>query len=185
MTTSRSSFDRLADEVLVQNLKKVAQETFRGLKTDPAVQGLLDELRQAMVDAVARLEANGVPDPAGIDEPAPKPHYPNVGEFVGDFLLRHWRRGDRNPRWCTRWWLHEEGISRLEGLWQAWETLRLDGTTGIAIWWRDYADPTMAALTGENGTFADCVDGHKDHPMWPSEPPPAGMFRDHDHPEEQ
>ncbi|WP_370460793.1 DUF4913 domain-containing protein [Pseudarthrobacter sp. GA104] len=48
--------------------------------------------------------------------------------------------------WCPRWWNRPEAISRLEALWRAWEHLRLDGATGMTVWWRDHATHHMGIL---------------------------------------
>lgn len=34
----------------------------------------------------------------------------------------------------------------MEALWRAWEHLRLDGATGISVWWKDHADHHMSVL---------------------------------------
>jgi hypothetical protein len=84
--------------------------------------------------------------------------------------------------WCPRWWAHPEVISRLEALWRAWEHLRLDPALGMGIWWRDYADPTMAALLNMAGPFTACrANRHHDRdpmPPLPHEPAPAALFPD-------
>jgi hypothetical protein len=96
--------------------------------------------------------------------------------FVWDFLTHVYahpvRAQDTSWRWCARWWEHPEAVSRLEALWKAFEVLRLDPGTGASTWWRDYADPTMAALTASSGTFAKCSDTtHVTPPSLPMEKP--------------
>jgi len=96
--------------------------------------------------------------------------FPDVHAFVTEHLVHLYARpirdGDEHFKWCPRWWEHIAAHSRLTALWQAWEALH-DGTgTGPAHWWRDYADPTMAALTAPDGPFAHC--GPARH-----QPPPA------------
>lgn len=49
-------------------------------------------------------------------------------------------------RWCSRWWDHAEAIERLEALWRAWETLRLDPALGMAVWYRDHVDHHLPLL---------------------------------------
>ncbi|MGJ3192225.1 DUF4913 domain-containing protein [Paenarthrobacter sp. FR1] len=58
--------------------------------------------------------------------------------------------------WCPQWWKHAEAISRFESLWRAWEYLRLDGTTGMSVRWRDYADHHMNELLSSDGPFKGC-----------------------------
>ena len=60
-------------------------------------------------------------------------------------------------RWCSHWSEHPEALTRLEALWRAWETLRLDPNLGIATWLTNYLDPQLVALTSRAGTFAQCT----------------------------
>lgn len=108
--------------------------------------------------------------------------FPSLPEFVDGFLLevavRH--LPPERGRWCITWWDHEEAVLRLEALWDAFEALRMEPGTGMAVWIRDYLDPTMGALTGETSPFRGCdhrEGKHKVIPPWPHEEPPAGMFR--------
>ena len=124
--------------------------------------------------------------PDGLDEKdaADELVYANVVEFVERHLSpRYARHIDQEGRshvftWCGQWWRHQEAVSRLTGLWRAWESLRKDPTTGLAVWWRDYADPMMRALFEEHGPFEGCSPtAHKPKatPL-PTVPPPAGLF---------
>lgn len=110
--------------------------------------------------------------------------YANVAEFVTEHLAYQYRRDiDLAGRattftWCAQWWRHEEAVSRLTGLWRAWENLRTDPTTGLAVWWRDYADPAMRALFDEKGPFHGCTPREhspKGIPL-PLDPPPEELF---------
>lgn len=107
--------------------------------------------------------------------------YPDVASWVEGMLLPHHRRplaGD--TRWCPQWWDHTEALARLEALWRAWEHMRHQGPTGLAVWFRDYCDPMMAQLTSRNGPFHACKSdsrgGHQVPQVWPSVPPPAGLL---------
>lgn len=85
--------------------------------------------------------------------------FPNVYVFVTDYLATLYTRpvDDQSPwRWRSQWWKHPEAVGRLEGVWLAFETLRLDDGTGISTWWRDHLDPAMAALSDQRGPFAQC-----------------------------
>ncbi|MCQ9165493.1 DUF4913 domain-containing protein [Arthrobacter sp. STN4] len=126
--------------------------------------------------------ATAVTEPAEQDGDAPELFYANVAEFVGDKLAPTYRR-HINPgggiTWCPQWWKHAEAISRLEALWRAWEFLRLEGATGMSVWWRDHADHHMSVLLSADGPFKGCSpdDGHKSKlPPLPCEEPPAGLF---------
>lgn len=113
------------------------------------------------------------------EEAPPEPHFPNVFVFVRDFLAPMYARyglREQSPwRWCDHWWEHLEAFSRLEALWQAFEALRLTPGTGPAVWWRDYADPTMATLADPSGPFQKCGGGKHELPatLPLKEPPPA------------
>ncbi|WP_224027160.1 DUF4913 domain-containing protein [Arthrobacter sp. NicSoilC5] len=67
--------------------------------------------------------------------------------FVQEHLAPSYRRSlsGTDRTWCPSWWKHEEAISRLEALWRSWQFLRLDGSTGMSIWWRDHADHHIAS----------------------------------------
>ncbi|MFJ4761680.1 DUF4913 domain-containing protein [Kocuria marina] len=110
--------------------------------------------------------------------------FANVAQFVAEQLAYQYRRDiDLAGRpttftWCAQWWRHEEAVSRLTALWRAWESLRTDPTTGLAVWWRDYADPTMRALFDEKGPFYGCTP--REHApkgiSLPLESPPEALF---------
>ncbi|WP_369067069.1 DUF4913 domain-containing protein [Kocuria carniphila] len=118
------------------------------------------------------------------EEAADELVYPNVLAFVDDHLsLLYQRRIDDEGRskafvWCGQWWRHPEAVSRLTGLWRAWESLRKDPTTGLAVWWRDYADPMVRALFDEQGTFQGCTPKTHAPKVTPltTVPPPEGLF---------
>lgn len=121
-------------------------------------------------------------EPAETDEDAPELFYANVAEFVGEKLAPTYRR-HVNPgggiTWCPQWWKHAEAISRLEALWRAWEFLRLEGATGMSVWWRDHADHHMSVLLSADGPFKGCSpeDGHRSKlPPLQCEEPPEGLF---------
>ena len=121
-------------------------------------------------------DLDGLPyDEQSASGETPEPHFSNVYVFVEDFLSKVYARPVRAQaswRWCPQWWAHPEAVSRLEALWQAFEALRLDPGLGPATWWRDYADPTMGALSDPAGTFAACSDkGHQVPPDLPVERP--------------
>jgi hypothetical protein len=109
------------------------------------------------------------------DAPEPEPHGGNVG-------YRMVRPDDPRPRikgwrWCPQWWQHAEAVARLEALWRSWESMRLDGTTGMSVWWRDHCDPHLAAQ--DRSPFKQCSEdkGHvgEDEPL-SVEPTPPGWW---------
>ena len=104
--------------------------------------------------------------------------------FVSGYLVHHFARPvqasayDKEFIWCSSWWAHIEASSRLNALWRAWETLRLDETLGLADWWNNYADPTMRVLFAPKGPFQGCTaEVHRpaNHAL-PVLPPPDGLF---------
>jgi hypothetical protein len=117
-------------------------------------------------------------------ESAPAPVYGSVDEFVREYLRLVYRRriDGRHRCWAGRWWAYDEAVQRLEALWQAWEHLRGDPTTGLSVWWRDHADYHMGVLMDPDGPFAAALDNEEDtcrrgDPL-PYVAPPAGMFPD-------
>lgn len=108
----------------------------------------------------------------------------SVAEFVDDLVLPHWRhrRDPESSRWCAIWWEHTEAISRLEALWESFEAFRMEPAGAMVVWFRDYLDPTMVALTAAGGAFHACDvarDGEVIHtvpPAWPQQPAPATLY---------
>jgi hypothetical protein len=92
-------------------------------------------------------------------------------------MYRRSTHGDQRD-WCAEWWEHEEAVSRLDALWRAWETLRLDPGTGLSVWWRDHADHHMAALLDPDGPFKQCGEEHQGNApeMLAHTPPPPELF---------
>ncbi|MCU1633054.1 MAG: hypothetical protein JWM61_1706 [Micrococcaceae bacterium] len=106
-------------------------------------------------------EANSGHQNQGTAQP-PEMVFNNLEEFVTEFLVNQYQRpvesyGRAEFTWCASWWRHKEAVNRLNALWRAWEALRLDPTTGLANWWNNYADPTMAALFSGTGPFQGCT----------------------------
>ncbi|WP_410872196.1 DUF4913 domain-containing protein [Nocardia sp. A7] len=92
--------------------------------------------------------------------------YEGVYEFVTEYLSQVYRRqvtDISDTVWCPEWWHHSEAVIRLSALWQAWEHHRLQGGTGISVWFLDHADPHMTKLFDPKGPFKYCSvrNGHK------------------------
>jgi hypothetical protein len=102
----------------------------------------------------------------------------DVGEFVDQLLVPTYRRRLTATRlWCARWWLHEEAIARLEGVWRAYERMRVeDEWTGVSAWQRDFLDYHLNVLQAADGPFQLCIHGHVDLEPLPNEARPAGLF---------
>jgi hypothetical protein len=85
--------------------------------------------------------------------------FPSLGVFVEDFLSDAYARqvtdtGDSS--WCPEWWRHPEALRRLQALWDAYEASRMNGPTGLSIWFRDHADHHMPILLSPRGPFKFC-----------------------------
>jgi Domain of unknown function (DUF4913) len=86
------------------------------------------------------------------------PVFVNVNDWVTDRLIPMLERTTGTQlRWCTTWWAHPEVVSRFEACWRAWETLRLEPTLGMSVWYRDHLDPMLAVVMSGSGPFAACT----------------------------
>jgi len=63
-------------------------------------------------------------------------------------------------RWCTRWYDHDEAVSRLEALRRAWEEQVVKPGASMSTWYLTHYDPHITALTAPGGTFWQCSPGH-------------------------
>lgn len=101
----------------------------------------------------------------GTGQEGPQLVFATSERFLHELLLPMYIRiiDSRNGTWCRKWFLHAEALSRVDALWRAWEHLRLDGKTGMSVWWKDHADPHMAVLLSQKGPFHACdLETHKD-----------------------
>lgn len=105
-----------------------------------------------------------------------EPEFESVYQFVEEHLVHVYARHMQHKPgrlWCPRWFVHAEAVSRLEALWRAYESLRLDPATGMSVWWRDHVDHHMRVLMAPDGPFEGCGGeaGHKrPAPPLPVEP---------------
>lgn len=115
-------------------------------------------------------------DPAGLEI---RPCYPDLQTWVTGYLLPHYRRPLGGQRtWCARWWQHDEARSRMLAMWRAWEYQRLQGPTGMSIWWLHHADPQMAILLSrDSGPLMRCSPTeHREIDQFPSDPMPPELL---------
>lgn len=111
----------------------------------------------------------------------PELFFGSVDEFVREHLIHVYRRkvgAQGQHRWAAEWWRSAEAISRLESVWRSWEHLRLEGTTGMSVWWLQHADPQMRVLMDPDGPFALSEDENKRGGPLPYREPPVGLFPD-------
>lgn len=115
--------------------------------------------------------------------------YANAHDFVVGYLTPNYIRTlEKEQRWCQEWWRHAEAVARLDALWRSFEAHRVsDNASSMAVWWRDFADPTMAALTQQKGVFEMCNGRTGEHVareesekdgIFITKTPPWGMFTD-------
>jgi hypothetical protein len=92
-------------------------------------------------------------------EERPKPLYPTLETWLRHHFIPMYRRTLGGEfRWCAQWWQHAEAISRLTALWYAWEAMRLQGATGMSLWYRDHLDHHLPILLGARGPFYQCTE---------------------------
>lgn len=92
------------------------------------------------------------------DEPQPDLYFENVEAWFTQWLQHVYKRkiGRDGRVWNARWWENDEAQLLLTSLWQAWEHLRLEGGTAMAVYMRDFLYPLMDRLLSEvDGPFAD------------------------------
>ncbi|MCK9931055.1 DUF4913 domain-containing protein [Frankia sp. Mgl5] len=154
--------------------------------TDDDLVVRLAAVERTLADHDAALTAaatNGAaPDSGDTDEGDDPPQlcYPDLESFVAEFLAVMFPRPLGGEfRWCPWWWDHGEAVLRLESLWRAFESLRLDGEFGIATWLRDHFDHQWPRLLSPSGPFARCSPDRTSRPHEPDPilrvvPPPDG-----------
>jgi hypothetical protein len=115
------------------------------------------------------------------EQKPPELVYGSAEEFLHEQLLPTYVRDvdGRAAKWCLEWYFHPEALSRVEALWRAWEHLRLDGATGISVWWKDHADHHMSMLLDPRGPFYKCdMQKHRDPEHLEPKKAPEGWFPD-------
>jgi len=178
------AMDQLVTEAITRRLRNEA-DTIAAVKFEEL---LTPELHQALQEATerslrAQIEAATAESSQTSDE-TPQLVYGSTEEFVRKLLSTVYRREvteGQARHWCPQWWRHGEATARLEALWRAWEHLRLDGATGMSVWWKDHADHHMEKLFAPDGTFKNCTvrGGHKAAlRALPLTAPPGRMFPD-------
>ena len=163
----------LARQIVYTRLADLAAEPVDDTLTTQLTEQQWQQIDQAARQPVADLFTPPAP------EPPPRLYYATVDDFVREFLCPTFRRpiGPGSPlRWSGRWWESAEAIIRLDAIWRAWETLRLDAGTGMSVWLKDHADYHLAILMSPTGPFRNSEDLAKITEPLPYEPPPAGLF---------
>lgn len=123
-------------------------------------------------------------EPDDAEEEAPTLIYGSVAEFVRDYLRDLHMTGvdGVEVKWAARFWEYRIALIRLDTLWRAWETLRLESGTGTSAWLRDHYDHHMPILLSRTGPFRyapeDPENKADDGDPLPYVDPPDGMFPD-------
>ena len=166
---------------------RIAADAVSTALTQEIIERLQDEALTAATAQIGdTLAAGGTYDTTyegDVDVPPPL-QFHNCEEFLTNYVTAiYWRRvgtTGNDLRWSRRWWRYPEAIARVDPLWRAFENLRHDPGTGMAVWWRDYFDPTMRELMSLNGPFGNAP---KDELLttetgepWTLEPAPEGLF---------
>jgi len=104
-----------------------------------------------MTNDIGRFSSSDTETPVETPVEEQKPAelvYGSAEEFLHEQLLPTYVRDvdGRAAKWCLEWYYHQEAVTRVEALWRAWEHLRLDGATGISVWFKDHADHPMSVL---------------------------------------
>lgn len=118
--------------------------------------------------------------PRGDSESGQTVVFANAYDFFHRWLRHMYRRRCGTPecKWRADWYECPEALARITELWRVWERSRLDKGDAMAVWWRDFCDPTMDRLMSPSGPFAesDTRCGY-DEPL-PCDIPAEGRFRD-------
>lgn len=144
----------------VESLAQVEREHERAAADVSRLAGEDAAAREHLAGALEAERASGAEQPGASSGTGQEPElfYGSTEEFLHEQLLPLYNRivDGKNGKWCRKWYLHPEAVSRVEALWRAWEHLRLDAATGASVWWRDHADPHMGVLLSTKGPFHAC-----------------------------
>ncbi|MBA8965094.1 hypothetical protein JOJ86_007416 [Rhodococcus percolatus] len=157
-------------------------------------QDMFAQALDAFEDAVHTAAAAEVPSAAADDTEETKPDRPPekidmpalydwVHTHVGQWAQRKIPRsatGTSGVRWCPWWFEHPEAISRFEALRRAWTAyVEANDPTAMAVYFRDFYDRTIDALTSETGPFHACSPaGHRETEFVPIAPHPGKSEHD-------
>ncbi len=175
----------LADQVLVspsivelvnEQLSQGAHDAFADLAEQVSRQVLLAAAKRAGLTPALEAAAENVALAVLAGQPRRPLAYPNCAVWLVEYLLPNYVRKAGSHVWCSSWFEHPEAITRVEGLWRSWETMRWDGGTGMSVWWRDYADVHMQILLSPDGPFFNCRIDHDLPEPFALNAPPPGTF---------
>jgi hypothetical protein len=124
--------------------------------------------------------ATGEPGPDAWSDDEPALLYPNLVDWVTEWLVPMYRRSMdlREYAWCPEWWKHPEAVLRLSALWRGFEQRRTQPGDAVSAWLRDHLDHHMPVLMdADHGPLKGCtgIKGHAVRPLTPmplTVPPP-------------
>ncbi|WP_051153215.1 DUF4913 domain-containing protein [Nocardia niigatensis] len=176
----RPKLARKARTAVNDQLKDLAKEMAQAA-LEPLLTPEVREQLQAVADEEAAKQL--ATELAGAEEPR-ELVFKTVKAFVDGYVTVLYRRdsGEFNESrvaWCPQWWKHGEAFARMDAAWSAFEHLRLDGTTGMSVFWNQHLDPAMAVLLDPEGPFRYCSPsrGHSEElqPLDSPDAPPSAF----------
>ncbi|MGW5230419.1 DUF4913 domain-containing protein [Nocardia niigatensis] len=153
----RPKLARKARTAVNDQLKDLAKEMAQDA-LEPLLTPEVREQLQAVADEEAARQL--ATELAGAEEPR-ELIFKTVKDYVDGYVSLLYRRDNSEYNesrvvWCPQWWKHGEAFARMDASWSAFEHLRLDGTTGMSVFWIQHLDPHMAVLLDPEGPFKYC-----------------------------
>lgn len=192
LASRRRAYESAVDQVRLREteLEQVAASKDSAIARMKAEARLADARRRAAnaadaedlaASALADIESTAAQASQQVVQPdSPQLLFHSLPEFVANLVCPTFRRElsgkGSGLRWSARWFESAEAIMRLEAMWRSFESLRLDGSTGISLWMRDHADYHLAVLMSADGPFSESRDSCSCNDPLPYESPPNGMF---------
>ena len=128
-------------------------------------------LSRDLDDVRAALDSREAPSAPGVETVLSERAFATSVDWAHAFLLPTFIRPVGGQiRWCEQWSQHPEAVLRLEAMWRAWESMRLEDGTGMSVYLLHHLDPGLTALTAPTGPFARCT---PDRHMPPSQNQPV------------
>ncbi|MDR0488801.1 MAG: DUF4913 domain-containing protein [Propionibacteriaceae bacterium] len=139
------------------------------------IAGLPDEPREHGHEVEPVVDLNA---PA---EGGPPPMHETLNQFVEWLASWYVRKVDgRNSMWTSRWFDSAEVVIRMEAMWRAFESARLESGPAMSIWLKEHVDYHMTLILAPEGPLYAYGYNYSDQ-VTQGEPlpviaPPLGMF---------
>lgn len=178
------AIDEAVQAAVQRQVTKMAQKSVAAAMTPQLIAALQARAQEATAAAVE--EHVGQDEPNGSAETGePTTLYGSLDEWVREHLRKSYcpRIDGKNRIWSAQWWRYPEALIRLDAIWRAWESLRLDAATGLSIWWRDHADYHLNVLMNPAtspfpAVYEDAANTSERGEWLPYEAPPKELFPD-------